>query len=151
MRWQAGCNHDKSKSHTTGWATHKLETVVPKKFSLCCEGSEPHVRLPSLGIQQRDWEPAGNLTLKGRGFDYRAFTELGETDSTLRTHKQNLACTRTQGKGAVTRQYMEPDTCQLEGLLWRWGSAVTSCGDNGIGSSSLGRCPLANEPSWRSP
>jgi len=26
----------------------------------------PHVRLPSLGIQQRDWESSGNLTLKTR-------------------------------------------------------------------------------------
>lgn len=40
-------------------------TGVPKKFSLCCAGSDPHVGLPSLGIQQKDWEPAGNLTLKG--------------------------------------------------------------------------------------
>ena len=47
--------------------------------------------------------------MKGRGFDYRAFTELGETDSTLRTHKQNLACTRTQGKGAVTSHKTKPN------------------------------------------
>ena len=34
---------------------------------------------------------------------------LGETDSTLGGHKQGLACTKTQGKGAVTPQKTEPD------------------------------------------
>ena len=39
-------------------------TVILKKFSPCCKGSEPRNRLPSLGIQQRDWESPGNVTLK---------------------------------------------------------------------------------------
>ena len=34
---------------------------------------------------------------------------LGETDSTLGGHRQGLACTKTQGKGAVTPQKTEPD------------------------------------------
>ena len=34
-------------------------TVLPKKLSHRCEGSEPHVGLPSLGIQQRDGNPQG--------------------------------------------------------------------------------------------
>ena len=34
---------------------------------------------------------------------------LGETDSTVGRHKQNLACTKTQGKGAVTPQETEPN------------------------------------------
>ena len=42
-------------------------------------------------------------------FDYKASTGLGEIDSTLGGHKQNLVCTRTQGKGAVTSQESEPD------------------------------------------
>ena len=33
----------------------------------------------------------------------------GNRDSTLRGHKQNLSCTRTQEKGAVTPQETEPD------------------------------------------
>lgn len=35
--------------------------LLSKKFSHCCEGSEPHTRIPNLGIQQRDGESAGNL------------------------------------------------------------------------------------------
>ena len=33
------------------WPTH-WRTIKPEKFSHCCEGSELHVRLPSLGIWQ---------------------------------------------------------------------------------------------------
>ena len=42
------------------WPTD-WRTIIPKKFSYFCEGSEPHVRPSSLGIQQRDWESPGNL------------------------------------------------------------------------------------------
>ena len=41
------------------------------------------------------------------GFDYRISTGLGK--QTLGGHKQNLVLTRSQEKGAVTRQETEPD------------------------------------------
>ena len=41
------------------------------------------------------------------GFDYRISTGLGK--QTLGGHKQKLVCTRSQEKGAVTRQETEPD------------------------------------------
>ena len=41
------------------------------------------------------------------GFDYRTSTGLGK--QTLGGHKQNLACIRTQEKGAVTPQETDPD------------------------------------------
>ena len=41
------------------------------------------------------------------GFDYRTYTGLGK--QTLGGHKQNLVCTRTQEKGAVTPQETDPD------------------------------------------
>ena len=41
------------------------------------------------------------------GFDYRTSTDLGK--QTLGGHKQNLVCTRTQEKGAVTPQETDPD------------------------------------------
>ena len=43
------------------------EKIILKKFSHCCEGSEPHVMLPSLGIWQRDWESPGTMALRTRG------------------------------------------------------------------------------------
>ena len=41
------------------------------------------------------------------GFDYR--TSIGLGKQTLGGHKQNLVCTRTQEKAAVTPQKTEPD------------------------------------------
>ena len=40
-------------------------------------------------------------------FDYRIYTGLRK--QTLGGHKQNLVCTRTQEKGAVTPQETDPD------------------------------------------
>ena len=40
------------------------------------------------------------------GFDYRAYTEW---ENTLGGHKQNVVCTRSQEKGAVTPQETGPD------------------------------------------
>ena len=54
----------KSNTVPVGWATYKLESNIPKKFSHSCEDSEDHIRVSSLGIQQRDREFPGNLTLK---------------------------------------------------------------------------------------
>ena len=50
-----------------GWVTQTREQLILKKFSHCCKGSEPQIRLPSLGIQQRDWQSPGNLTLQTSG------------------------------------------------------------------------------------
>ena len=41
------------------------------------------------------------------GFDYRTYIGLGK--QTLGRHKQNLVCTRTQEKGAVTPKETDPD------------------------------------------
>ena len=41
------------------------------------------------------------------GFDYRTSTGLGK--QTHGGHKENLVCTRTQEKGAVTPQETEPE------------------------------------------
>ena len=41
------------------------------------------------------------------GFDYRTYTGLGK--QTFEGHRQNLVCTRTQEKGAVTPQVTDPD------------------------------------------
>ena len=65
------------------------------------------------------------------GSDYRTYTGLGK--QTLGGHKQNLVCTRTQEKGAVTPQETDPDlpvsvqespveACGVSGgLLQGWG------------------------------
>ena len=68
------------------------------------------------------------------GFDYRIYTGLGK--QTFGGHKQNLGCTRTREKEAVTPQETDPDlpvSVQESlaearvggGLLQGWG---TECG-----------------------
>ena len=37
----------KSNPTPAGWVTHKLENSNTKKSSHCCEGSEPHITLPT--------------------------------------------------------------------------------------------------------
>ena len=59
---------------------------------------------------------------------------------TLGGHKQNFACTRNQGKRAVTPQETEPDLPVSDGLLQKHVLAVAHHGDGGTGSSSPGRC-----------
>ncbi|XDA90983.1 hypothetical protein R6Z07F_020594 [Ovis aries] len=65
--------------------------IIPKMLSYCYEGSEPHVRLPSLGIQQRDWESPGNIALKASKILLQDFHRAGRNrDTSLGGHKQNL-------------------------------------------------------------
>ena len=73
----------KSNPIPARWVTHKLENNNTKELSHCCEGSKPHVRFPSLGIKQRDWEYLGNLALKSVGFNYRTTTGLWETKTPI--------------------------------------------------------------------
>ena len=56
--------HNKIKSHTCWVGDPQKRTIIPKKLHHCCEDSEPHFRLPSIRIQQRDWESPGNLASK---------------------------------------------------------------------------------------
>ena len=74
----------KPHHRATKQATHKLEDnqiIMPKKFSHCCESSRAHNRFPNLGIQQRDWEPPGNLILKASGLWLQNLHRTRETDS----------------------------------------------------------------------
>ena len=80
-----------------------------------------------MGIWQRDWEPAGNLTLKASGIWLQNCHRTGETDSWRAQTKPCLH--QDQEKGAVTQQQTEPELpvsiqeCLAEtwvdsGLLW---------------------------------
>ena len=62
--------------------------------------------------------------------------DWGNRDSSLGGQKPNLACTKTQGKGAMTPQETEPELpLTLEGLLWRCGPTEA----RRDGGTSLGR------------
>ena len=82
-------------------------TIIPKYLLHCHKSSRAHDRFLNLGIQQRDWEPPGNLTLKVRGIWLQNFHRIQETDSWRAQTK--LVSTKIQEKGALTPQETEPD------------------------------------------
>ena len=61
------CMWCKSSWRRSPLAPQNWRRVRPKKFSHCCKSSRAHNRFPNLRIQQRYWEPPGNLTLKASG------------------------------------------------------------------------------------
>ena len=85
-----------------GWLTN-WRTIIPQKSTHWSEGSEPHVRLPNLGVWQWEEEFPENQTLKASRIWLQDFdTTVGNRDSILGGHTQSNVRTRTQGEGAVT-------------------------------------------------
>ena len=66
---------------------------MPQKSTHWSEGSEPHVRLPNLGVWQQEGEFPENQTLKLVGFDCRTLTGLGETETPLLEGTHKVVCT----------------------------------------------------------
>ena len=122
----------KSNPIPTRWVTHKLESKVPKEFSHCCEGSEPHGRLHSLG--QRDWEFPRNLTLKPSEIWLQNFHRTGgNRNSSLGGHNKTLHAPRLKGKEQWPhRRLNQNHLLVLEGLLWRRESAGAHYRDGGL-------------------
>ena len=128
-----------------GWPT-KMRTIIPKTFSQCCEGSEPHVGFPA-------WGPPGTLTLKPSGIWLQYFhrTRGNRGFPRLGIHTQNLLTPRLR-KGAVTSQETEPKLPARVG-----GSPVDMCvsrgSPQGCGdwAASVWGAPLWCKPSCSSP
>ena len=127
-----------------GWPAD-WRTRLPKKFSHCCEGSEPHIRFPSLEIQQRAWEPPENLPLKTKGFDYKTVTGLGETEIPV-LEGSTKPCLNQDSEEKSRR--VNQNTC--------WCCRV-SCGGTAWQGFTTGmgepvwEGPLWHKPSWQSP
>ena len=81
---------------------------MPKKFLHYCEGLEPHIRLHQSGDLTKGLEIPRESDLSPIRLDHKTYTGVGETDSSLGGHKQNLVRTKIQRKGAVTPQETEP-------------------------------------------
>ena len=126
-----------------GWLTN-WRTLIPQKSTPWSEGSEPHVRLPNLGVWQREEVFLENQTLKDSGIWLQDLDRTGgDRESTLRGHKQSRVYIRTQGKeqwpgGRLNQTYL----LVLEGLRQRRGVAVAHCGDKDTGSRSSGKYSL---------
>lgn len=139
-------NHNKITSLTCWVGDPLTAEQYAKKFSHCCEGSEPHVRFPSLEIQQMDYKYPGYLTLKPVGLNCRT-QDWAETETPKQKHVH-----QDQGERAVTLQETEPDLpARVEGMLWRCELVVVHQGEWGRGQGTS--CPgvsLGVSHSWRS-
>ena len=108
------------------------------------EGSEPHVRLPNLGVRQWEEELLKNQTLKASGIWLQDFKRTGGNRySTLGGHTQSSVRTGTQGKEQWPhRRLNQTYLLVLEGLLQRRRVAVSHHGDKDTGSRSSGKYSL---------
>ena len=121
--WQIEGENTEAETDFIFWAPKSL-------FSHCSKSSRAHIRFPKLEIQQRDWEPIGNLTSKATGIWLQNFHRAGEIDS-WRAQK-NLVHTRTQDKGAVIPQETEPDLLvSVQDSLAKAWLTVAWCGIRG--------------------
>ena len=120
--------------------THKLENFT-KEVLTFCKHSKVHNRFPNLGIQQRDWECPGNLTLKASGIWLKNFQKTEETEI-LGGHK-SLVHTRTQEKGVVIHKKLSW-TCLwvFRSLGQRRGSTGACHGVRGTDYNSAGISPF---------
>ena len=77
--------------------------------------------------------------------------DWGETDSIFGGYKQNLACTKTQRKGAVTTQKTEPKLrASVGGSPVGVGWQRLTTGRGALAAAVL-EGPPWHKPSWRSP
>ena len=97
---------------------------------------EPRIRLHQSGELTKGLGIPRESDLSSAGFDHKTYTGMGETDSSLGGHKQNLAGTKIQRKGAVTpRKLNQNYMLVLEGLLWRPGSAGAATGTGALAAA----------------
>ena len=97
--------------------------------SQCSEGTEPHIRLPSLESGKGTRNPQGTWLWRAAGLDCRTLQDWGKESPLLEGTHQILW---TQGKGAGTPQETEADLpASVRGSpaqawvgshsLWGWG------------------------------
>ena len=98
---------------------------APKQlFSHCCKSSRAHIRFPKLGIQQRDWEPTGNLTSKASGIWLQIFHRTGEIDS-WRAQTKPCAYQNPEERCSDTTRDWARLACECPGFSswvvgWQW-------------------------------
>ena len=129
-----------------GWCT-AWRTIIPKNFSHCCEGSEPHVRLSSLRIWQKDWEAQGNPTLKASRILLQDFDRTREGEiPVLEDTNKTLHTSRLRGKEQWLHRKLNQNSLRVsEGLLRRCGSAGAHHRDRALAA------PLWEGPPWSKP
>lgn len=79
--------------------------IITISFSPRSEGSEHHIKIPSLGVLCQEDECPEHLTWKAsRVYIQETQRTMRNRDFTLREHKQNLTCSKTQGRNSNLKE-----------------------------------------------
>ena len=134
----------KSNPITAGWVTHKLENTYTTEVHPLEWMFWASRQASNLGVRQWEEEFLENQTLKTSGLSLQVFDRNGgNRDSTLGGHTQSSVRIGTQGKEQWPhRRLNQTYPLVLEGLLQRWGVAVSHCEDKDTGSRSSGKYSL---------
>ena len=97
----------KSNPITDGWVTHKLETIIPKKFFHCCEGLEHHNQASQPGSWTKGLEIPRESDLQGQNLITRFPQDWGN----------RLQSWRAQTKPCV-HQDSDDRRSLLKNLIW---------------------------------
>lgn len=128
-----------SVSTSQGCSPQTRETSQSYSFSPRSEGSKPHIGLPSLGVLHQEVEHPEYLALKAREtYDQESQRSIGNRDSVLKGHAQNLTCSEFQHrdsslKGACSDPLADVGELPRE----REGPIETPPGDRETGGSQF--------------
>ena len=113
--------------------------IIPQKFSHRSESSEPHVRLPSLGVWQQEEELPETLALKASRVWLQEFHRTGGNRNSTRgrAHTRSHVHQDPGKKQRPHNRLGQTYLLVLEGLLQRREAAVAHCGDKDTGEYSL--------------
>ena len=133
----------KSNPITAAWVTTNWRTITPQKSTHWSEGSEPHVRLPNLGVQHWEEEFTENQTWKASGIWLQDFNRTGgNRDSTLGGCTQSSSASGPSGKEQWShRRLNQTYLLVLEGLLQRRGWLWLTVGTRTLAGEVLGSTP----------
>ena len=105
VRWKEGHIRDSIKS-----STHQVDDsqrgkiIISHKFSRRGESSEPHVRLPSLGVCHQEEESSEHSAFKARGLDCELCRHGGNRNSTPGGCTQSLVHSRTWAAAVASEE-----------------------------------------------
>ena len=139
------------------WWPTNWRATIPKKFSHCCEGSEPLVNLvlssfTTQGSSQVTRNPQEIWLWRRAGFDCRTCTGLGQTETLfLQGTNKTLCATRPRGEEQWPhRRLNRTYQLGLESFCWDMGWQWLIARKGTFEAAVLGGAPW-QEPSWRSP
>ena len=79
--------------------------IITISFSPRSKGSEHHIKIPSLGVLCREDEHPEHLTWKAsRAYIRETQRTMRNRDFTLKEHKQNLTCSKIQGRNSNLKE-----------------------------------------------